>query len=57
MAQYYFTSEGTYGHWDDDNIMADTSKWTMTDWEEVENCLDRERTFVVRGIVNKYASN
>ena len=51
---YYFTSEGTYGHWDEHNIMADTSKWTMHDWEEVENCMDSERTFVVRGIVNKY---
>jgi len=54
---YYFTDDGTYGYWGEQNILCDTDQWTMADWEEVENCMDSERVFVVRGIVSKYASH
>jgi hypothetical protein len=58
MAKYYFASEGNYGVLDEASVVCDTSQWTMADWEEVENCMDSERSFVARGVANKYrASN
>jgi hypothetical protein len=57
MDTYYFTSEGSYGLLDDSSVVCDTSSWTLADWEQIENCTDNERSFVARGIVNKYASN
>lgn len=57
MATYYFTDEGNYGYLNDSSVVCDTSEWTMADWEEVENCTDNERSFIARGIANKYARN
>lgn len=51
---YYFTDEGSYGSLQD-GIVTDVTLWTASDWEEIDDCSDSERTFVVRGIVNKYA--
>lgn len=51
---FYFAQGGSYGVWEEGSILIDTTAWTMSDWEEVENCTDNERTFVVRGIVDKY---
>jgi hypothetical protein len=57
MATYYFADEGNYGYLSESSIVCDTSNWTMADWQEVENCTDNERSFIARGIANKYASN
>lgn len=54
MELYYFNTDGSYGMYDDHNEIFNTEKWTLADWEEVENCTDSERTFVARGIANKY---
>ena len=26
---YYFTDDGTYGYWGEQNILCDTDEWTM----------------------------
>jgi len=57
MATYYFTEDGNYGYLSEYSVLCDTDKWTMADWNEVENCLDSERAFVARGIASKYASS
>jgi len=54
LEKFYFAQDGSYGVWDDGSILVETDSWTASDWENVENCSDSERTFVVRGIVNKY---
>lgn len=54
MEKYYFAQDGSYGLWEPDSILVETDQWTMADWEEIENCSDSERTFIVRGIVDKY---
>jgi hypothetical protein len=51
---FYFAQDGSYGLWESGSMLTDTTPWTALDWEEVENCTDNERTFVVRGIVYKY---
>lgn len=53
MEKYYFTDDGSYGFISDESIF-DTSKWTLADWTEIEECSDSERQFVARGIANKY---
>jgi predicted amidohydrolase YtcJ len=50
---YYFAEEGSWGSLEN-GIVADVTLWTAQDFEEVDNCSDSERTFVVRGIVDKY---
>jgi hypothetical protein len=52
--RYYFSQDGSYGLWEDGGMIVDTNQWTMSDWSEIENCTDNERTFVARGIVEKY---
>jgi len=54
MELYYFNTDGSYGLYDDQNEIFNTEKWTLSDWEEIENSTDSERTFVARGIANKY---
>lgn len=54
---YYFAVDGSYGWFEAGSVLTETGKWTLSDWEEIENCLDSERAFVARGIANKYASN
>lgn len=51
---YFFNQDGAYGAYDDYHEVFNTEKWTLSDWEEIENCLSSERTFVARGIANKY---
>lgn len=52
--KYYFSNDGSYGLWQEESIITDTSQWTLADWTEIENCYDHERAFVARGIINKY---
>ena len=54
MDKYYFASDGSYGLLDDGSVIAYTDKWTLADWEEIENSLDSERAFIARGIFHKY---
>jgi len=54
---YYFGQDGSFHLLDDEPMLVYTDKWTIADWIEIENCLDSERQFVVRGIASKYASN
>jgi hypothetical protein len=51
---YYFAGDGSYGLVDDRTCIIETSLWTMNDWLEVENSTDSDRSFVARGIENKY---
>lgn len=50
---YYFAEEGSWGSLQN-GIVTDVTLWTAQDFEDVDNCSDRDRTFVVRGIVSKY---
>jgi hypothetical protein len=52
--EYYFATDGSYGLIEDGFTIANTSLWTMADWQEVEDCSDSERAFIARGISNKY---
>jgi hypothetical protein len=54
---YYFNVDGSYGWLGEGSLVTDTGQWTLTDWEQVENCTDSERAFIARGIANKYASD
>lgn len=51
---YYFAVDGSYGWLEEGSIIADTSEWTLADWQEVEDSSDMERAFIARGIANKY---
>jgi hypothetical protein len=51
---YWFSGDGSYGQYDDYHEVHNVDKWTFADWTEIENCTDGERTFVARGIANKY---
>ena len=57
MDKYYFASDGSYGLLDEGSIIAYTDDWTLSDWEEIENCTDSERAFVARGIFAKHQRN
>lgn len=57
MDMYYFKPDGSYGLLDEGSVVTDTSMWTLADWASVEDSTDSERTFIVRGIVSKYATN
>lgn len=54
---YWFNGDGAYGQYDDYHEVHNVDKWTLADWEEIENCLSSERQFVARGIASKYADN
>lgn len=56
IGKYYFSTDGSFGIIEDGFVITDTDEWTMADWEEVENCTDSERAFIVRGIAGKYAN-
>jgi hypothetical protein len=51
---YYFAVDGSYGWLEEGSIVCPTGKWTLADWQEVEEASNSERAFVVRGIANKY---
>lgn len=51
---YYFAVDGSYGWLEEGSVIADTTGWTLADWQAVEDALDSERAFIVRGVVNKY---
>lgn len=51
---YYFAVDGSYGWLEPGSVVADTERWRLEDWEEIENCTDSERAFVARGIFAKY---
>lgn len=57
MDKYYFASDGSYGLLDEGSVIAYTDDWTLSDWEEIENCTDSERAFVARGIFAKHQRN
>jgi hypothetical protein len=50
----YFASDGSFGD-ADDFAVVDTSSWTDSDWEEIEDSYDWERPAVARAIASKYA--
>lgn len=54
---YYFAVDGSYGWLEEGSVIAPTNKWTLADWQTVEEASDSERAFVARGIANKYASD
>lgn len=51
---YYFAMDGNYGWLEPGSVIANTSKWTLADWAEIEDAADSERAFIARGIANKY---
>lgn len=51
---YYFHEDGSYGWLTEHSVITDTSKWTLADWTEIEECHDSERAFIARGIASKY---
>ena len=42
MSKSYFTPDGTYGDATDVAVI-DTTNWTESDWERVEECSDSDR--------------
>lgn len=52
--RYYFASDGSYGLLDEGSVIAYTDKWTLAEWQEVEDASDSERAFIARGIFAKY---
>lgn len=57
IGKYYFATDGSYGIIEEGFVIADTSQWSITDWQEVEDAYDSERAFIVRGIASKYAND
>jgi len=49
---FYFTSDGSYGHLKADSVV-DTKNFTDTDWERIELCCDSERQRLAQFIEEK----
>lgn len=45
----YFASDGSYG-WANELVIIDTSEWTESDWDRIENSTDSERVDIAREI-------
>ena len=51
---YYFAVDGSYGWLEEGSLICPTDKWTLADWQAIEEASDSERAFIARGIANKY---
>jgi hypothetical protein len=53
---FYFAEDGSYGEWEHGHsILADTSKWTNEDWQEIEDAGDSFRAEKAFEIEMKYS--
>lgn len=51
---FVFKPDGSYTYLPPGSLIVNAASWNISDWSEVENCLDSERTFIVRGLIGKY---
>ena len=49
----YFAGDGSYGN-ADKLFVADTTQWTLEDWEEIEMAGDSDRLDVAEELTTKY---
>ena len=51
---FYFAADGSYGEWHGHSLLADVSKWTNEDWQEIEDAGDSFRAEKAFEIEMKY---
>ena len=52
---FYFAEDGSYGEWTENSYLANTSKWTNEDWQEIEDAGDSFRAEKAFEIEMKYS--
>jgi len=52
---FYFAEDGSYGEWTGHSYLANTSKWTDEDWQEIEDAGDSFRAEKAFEIEMKYS--